>query len=111
MSGTTHAIYAVIPNSAGDRVSFIAGPGAYQRDVYVAQVTPKHAQHKLTAVSPTSKTYLTIRKVFSPDGKALVYGVGTAHSQRFDLRVQPIGGGAATILHAAQDYNTPLLAW
>jgi Tol biopolymer transport system component len=81
--------------------------------MYVADIsgtTP--VLYQLTTAGTTGSTYISDSKVFTPDGKSVVYGYSTtSYSSALDVRIQPIGSSTTPQVLQSSGYNQAILAY
>ncbi len=108
-TSTSFYIYDLVPSNDGSKVAY-TGNSSSKAVVFVTEALGTPKTYQLSA-TPTSTTYTSDLKLFTPDGKSLVYGLGNSTS-KLDLRIQTIGTGTkAKILESTTGYTAPMMVY
>jgi hypothetical protein len=106
-------LYDIFPMDGGKKVAFHSGYSSSRCAMYVADIsgtTP--VLYQLTTAGTTGSTYISDSKVFTPDGKSVVYGYSTtSYSSALDVRIQPIGSSTTPQVLQSSGYNQAILAY
>ena len=105
-TSTYQSIIDIFPGQDGTRAAFASG-SAYGRSLYVAEAKSPPVLHTVHAFSPSAgaHSYIGEQKLFTTDGKALVFTLDTTGGYKFDLRIKSLYGGTVTVLDSTKGYT------